>query len=1537
MKIGFRISINYFKRNETGIVGKRTKNTIEQIGIIKTKSQQRKSGISNPINSGSKGSYRSRNEKILKQKGVLVFGRLVGKYPTKKRDIFIVMATPKNKKSTTFFLVIRQKIISLEFKYKNCKQNNMKKNFTQTIKSYKLLFIAAMVAFGCLPAMAQLSGTYTIDATKSASATNYVSFNDAVADLLTATRTSGTANGPGVKGAVVFKVANGTYDEAIQIDTITGATAAHNITFESASGDSSKVILKDTAGGYTVYLNGADFITFKKMTIWHDVANGQVIQIDGNADSNRFLNNRLIGMKVSGYSYPYPCVVYSGTYPYTDDSSNWFINNTMENGVYSVYMLGDYNTSGELGNRFVGNQVSGAFEGGFMLIYQDHITVTHNKININSSSAYYGVYIYSYKASSGDSSLVANNMISVIGNTYSYGLMAFYLNLGNIYNNSIYTQSSSGYAAYLYNNSTLNVINNNFVNMGGGYAISAYSPSWSDYNNFYVTGSNLGQFNYSTVADLAAWQSASSQDANSYSVDPLYKSKVNLHTGNVKLNNTGNSVPSVKDDIDGELRGAKPDIGADEFTPKADDAGVVSIDSPGNGSCGGSINTYVTVFNFGTSVLKKFDINWTINGVAQTAYSYSSATGISIGGKQQFNLGAHTFATGSTFNIVSYTSKPNGVADSVPANDTTKTIFATNGMKGTFTIGSTGNYTTFTAAVADLVSKGVCAATTFNVDDATYSETVSIPSIPGAGPVNTITFKSAKGDSTKVILDWPVSSTYGDYALQFNNASYIYFDKMTITRSGSGNYGNVIDVRGGTHNISVSNSIIHSVNGTYSMVIYSGQDDDSFNTFRNNAIYNGYYGVYFYGGYEKGNVFEYNTIDSVQYYGIMLYYNANFSVSNNLIKGIQTQYGAGLYSYSYNIYGSSKINNNKIILDNGGYGLFCYYLLGTTGDSAYITNNFVSVAAGTNGYGLYFIYSDYANFYHNNVNIHNSNSSSFAAYFANYSSVTSNRVYNNNLVNIAGGYALVSTNSTITDEDYNNYYVGSTSAYVAMWNGTSCTTLSDLQTNNSMDANSMSIDPKYRDKRNLHILNVALNGKAMPIGVSKDIDGQTRNGSKPDVGADEIFPVANDAGVLTIDSPLLGFCAGTRDVYARVFNFGTANLTSCTVNWTINGTTQTPVTFSGSLTVGGSALVKLGSNAFSAATKYTIVSYTTSPNGVADVVHDNDTASSLIQTGLSGTLTIGSSGIYSTFSAAATDLNTRGVCAATTIVVDDGFYPEQIVLDHVPGTTTIKTVTFTSKSADSSKVVLDYPSGSSSANYVVYLKGSSFIKFEKMTISRSVGSKNSYGNVVVVDGGSSFNTFTNDVLQSVPVSGYAYMSYVVYSAGDNDSFNTFNNSIIRHGTYGFYWFGPSSSQMETGTLIQGNLMDSSAYGNYLWYQDGIRLKNNVLRDYNYYALMAYYWSNGCQITGNKISADKYFGLYLYNAQGYSDTIFIANNMITTNLQYTFYGVAQLYYSDNIAFVFNSVQCTNAGNVTYFYNGSTPGNISVYNNILTLYI
>src|SRR5512139_1894721 len=84
-------------------------------------------------------------------------------------------------------------------------------------------------------------------------------------------------------------------------------------------------------------------------------------------------------------------------------------------------------------------------------------------------------------------------------------------------------------------------------------------------------------------------------------------------------------------------------------------------------------------------------------------------------------------------------------------------------LSGTYSIGSGGNYSSFTAAVNALTTQGVNGAVTFNVNTGSYSEQIEIPAISGASAVNTITFQAQSGNAANVTLSYTASAPASNY------------------------------------------------------------------------------------------------------------------------------------------------------------------------------------------------------------------------------------------------------------------------------------------------------------------------------------------------------------------------------------------------------------------------------------------------------------------------------------------------------------------------------------------------------------------------------------------------------------------------------------------------------------------------------------------------------------------------------------------------------------------------------------------------------
>ena len=279
----------------------------------------------------------------------------------------------------------------------------------------------------------------------------------------------------------------------------------------------------------------------------------------------------------------------------------------------------------------------------------------------------------------------------------------------------------------------------------------------------------------------------------------------------------------------------------------------------------------------------------------------------------------------------------------------------------------------------------------------------------------------------------------------------------------------------------------------------------------------------------------------------------------------------------------------------------------------------------------------------------------------------------------------------------------------------------------------------------------------------------------------------NDAGVYSIDSPV-NYCDGQEDVVVTMKNFGTNQVTSATINWTLNGTPQPAYNWTGMLDTLNfntrQTQVTLASNMTSqSGVPYTITACTSMPNGVADTVTSNDSASVTVQAAIAGTFTIGgASPDYATFTDAANALVANGVCGPVVFNVRSGTYNEQVTLTAIAGVSAINTITFQSESGNRADVNLTYGASSTANNWVLKMGTAEFVTFRNMTMT-ATGSSYS---IVVDQDASTDCTIDNCEIVGPTVTTTSNYRALIYSSGSNNNRWTISNSGLRNGSMGMY-------------------------------------------------------------------------------------------------------------------------------------------------------
>ncbi|MGB0977792.1 MAG: T9SS type A sorting domain-containing protein [Croceimicrobium sp.] len=526
-----------------------------------------------------------------------------------------------------------------------------------------------------------MSGIYTINASAAASSTNYTSFSAAAADLVSL----------GVVGACTFNVAPASYTDTVYLPAIMGTSAANTITFDGGDSATTTLAYDNTASNQreVIMMDGADYVSFKNLTITHDGTLDSWGVRMTNDNDNFMLDACRIVMGTTTSTSELTCIGSSSTatsqYGETDagdnitiqnsafvngsfgihfevssfDDSNFVaMNNTMMNNYYRYYMSDNAYDVTLSGNTASGMTYSTGY--GFAIYDMVGLEMTGNEVN----APYYGAYItdLNFDGNSPRTSLIANNSFISSGATGQEGFYCDDCDTVNVYYNSFVTNSSStsAYGGYFNDPRGVDVRNNLFYGTSNYAAYfsdnttttgTTSSPVNLDYNAYYtVNGASLA-YDAGVQSDLATWQAnRAGNNTNSVSGDPiLINPASDVHVAGAILNGAATPIASITMDIDGDMRDATtPDIGSDEYTPAsclpvgtfttimayADSATVAWADPNGSG----------TVFNIeyglagftpgtGTTMMAHPDTFLTITGLtANTNYEFYVTADCGAGG-----------------------------------------------------------------------------------------------------------------------------------------------------------------------------------------------------------------------------------------------------------------------------------------------------------------------------------------------------------------------------------------------------------------------------------------------------------------------------------------------------------------------------------------------------------------------------------------------------------------------------------------------------------------------------------------------------------------------------------------------------------------------------------------------------------------------------------------------------------------------------------------------------------------------------------------
>lgn len=1036
--------------------------------------------------------------------------------------------------------------------------------------------------------------------------------------------------------------------------------------------------------------------------------------------------------------------------------------------------------------------------------------------------------------------------------------------------------------------------------------------------------------------------------------------------------------------------------GVDMVSAGNNDIGITAITQPGQFCSPGSLPVVATLKNFGMNQVTSATVNWSVNGVAQTPYSFTGLLDTVNGAGSttaSIPLGSYTFPS-SNVTIKVWSANPNTVADTIALNDSAQVNVGPS-IGGTFTINPTGtgpnNFTSFNDAINAMALNGICAPIHFTVAPGTYNNQVIIPNIIGSSHINTITFDGVNPDSCIIT---------GSYANQatviINGTKHITFKNFRVVNTAAGNSSGIAAV-GSYNKVTLFNNrvFVPIQTGTSSQgygIIGTGTANGGGGSAHggdslildSNVITGGGYGIYVLGsagnGANRGMQFLNNRIVSANYMGAYINAIRNpINVINNNIHVLGENYGYyalwfGVNSHDNPTVGHRIIGNQVRNWSYCGFYLTTHVLNSTAAPTKFYNNVSEGRVSGytPNQYGIYLTNptNAIAEIYHNTVVMNSSSTSTIASCL--YNTGSANILVKNNIFYYAGGpgAALYSATAVTGNRiNYNIYYNGANPATGnAVYNSGAYWNRTNFNTNARGGDSSFFTNPSFMSRiptpGNLALADGCDGyGVNLSADVPTDINGTPR-ATLPNIGAYEFAGgAANNLRVTQLLTPGIPVTAGTQDLRFLVKNIGNNTVTS--YNAAYRHGTSTPVSITVSTSMGVCAT---DTATFSGANQITIgpvnhlTMYTSAPNASPDADPTNDTLRTSLFTPLNGTYTVGgTTPDFPTVIAAAQGLQ-FGVSGPVTFDIRPGTYTGQVVVNGpILGASDSSRVTFEGNSN------LDRIITNGTAGPVFLINQASFVTVQNLKIVNTSPAGQFSGIGVV---GSNANSNASKVwlrknIVEVPIlSGTSSNGYGIIFTGTvgatsvaamrSDSCIVDSNSITGGG-YGLVFYGATNALYNRGLVFRGNKVIKANYmGGYILYNNNpIDFIGNEIdvqgQNYGYYGL--YYLNNSSahptiptRFNNNKVTGFSYYGAYITLPVSVSTAapVEFYNNMF--NSQPDGYTLTQqsVYLTlpaSAIAKIYHNTSVVNTGNTSttssaFWMSGSA--NAEVKNNIFAYY-
>lgn len=1065
------------------------------------------------------------------------------------------------------------------------------------------------------------------------------------ADLPSLMYAASLLNDYGICDDVVLNIKSGSYTERIYFDSIPTPNPLYTVTIQSEANhvdsvhfnyltgggfptnslmefDSTRnIILKDLTfhfddGSYYEEMihiqNGASDLLFENLFLDlsdPNYANNETgktaFSVFGNGIVNTrpcndlvFRNNK-IEYGAHAFEFVNGAIISSGVFP-----TGWLIENntvTNQNNV-SLKIQGGSGTVIR-GNVFDSQNTAGS-SGYKQLTFtdcQDSVLLSHNHFNYNGIR---DLLLFEDCDNTASTPIrIYNNSINLTYSGYtSDSKSAIKINDSDffeVWNNTILSaaqalSSNYGYNIYASSSDSISCINNQLVNSNNvGVLLIQNTGFYSDYNNIYTnSGSYLSRVNGTSNINFAVHQTNTGLDANSTNLNPNFPNSFYLVPTNFGLNDLGTPLASITTDIVGNFRDlVTPDVGAYEFDHYNYDIGIPSSTIDNSLICSNTLTSiFVDVKNYGQMPVDSFFIYININN--QQFDSVLIHQTIVPGATSSILVGGYLL-TGLLENTVeAETSMPNGILDLGSYNDSFGMLLFTQ-LNGVFSVGgASSDFIFLNDATTYLDQNGVCGPVTFNIQDGIYNGSIVdemvIHAYPGMSELNPVTFQSQSGDSSLVVF------SMSDPVFSLQGVKYMNFNDLGFNPNSALDHAIGLD---SCSHITVSHCYFEDGRILDQNIFPAGQEGID-NILIEYSHFEGGSGIYFEGlSTVNADTVTIKNCYFTDFARVALEGISNVSFDNNSIE----------LSYSFNWYvpgidncSNLSVTKNQWIFCNVGFSIVDSYT--ENGGMNVVANNFIR----SRRRPIYV--SGSSDIYIVNNSINHTNDETPSAEYGVFLEDLSTLTFKNNIIHSEFNDPLIyiPIGEVVLFNPNNNLYSNNSDSLVKAYGVVPATYYSFIEWQNlGKDSLSLYGNPFYTSTTDLHVSNLILadsNAISYPF-ITDDFDGELRNPTHPDIGADEfnldLFTL-HDIELNAIVTPDTNDCVQADSIRISVVNHSIFPIDSFKVNTLLFNQVYDSVWIAQVILPNDTILVNLGSFNFSRNTLYKWAFEIVAPNGQQD-------------------------------------------------------------------------------------------------------------------------------------------------------------------------------------------------------------------------------------------------------------------------------------------------------------------------------------------------